>query len=56
MLLASAELFGLAGLAPWAIVVGNGVGMAWLAIALRQAMNRPIEPPLVLPQALERVS
>jgi hypothetical protein len=55
VLLASAELFGLAGLAPWAIVVGNGVGMAWLGIALRQAMNRPIEPQLVHPQALERV-
>lgn len=55
-LLASAELFGLAEFAPWAIVIGNTVGMIWLTIALRHAMNRPLDPTLVYSQRLETVS
>jgi hypothetical protein len=54
-LLAAAELFGLAEFAPWAIVIGNTVGMIWLTIALRQAMSRPIEPALAYAKALEPV-
>ena len=52
-LLASAELFGLAEFAPWAIVIGNTVGMIWLGLALRKAMRHPIEPELAYAQALE---
>jgi hypothetical protein len=52
-LLASAELFGLAEFAPWAIVIGNTVGMIWLTVALRQAMSRPLEPALAYAKALE---
>lgn len=54
-LLAAAELFGLAEFAPWAIVIGNTIGMIWLAIALRQAMSRPLEPALAYAKALEPV-
>ena len=54
-LLLSAELFGLAEFAPWAIVIGNTIGMIWLAIALHQAMNRPLEPTLVYARTLETV-
>ena len=52
-LLAAAELFGLAEFAPWAIVIGNTLGMIWLTVALRQAMRRPLEPALAYAQALE---
>ncbi|CAN5254217.1 hypothetical protein BH11ACT5_BH11ACT5_22670 [soil metagenome] len=53
VLLAFAELFGLAEFAPWAIVIGNTVGMIWLALALRQAMRRPLEPELTFVGVLE---
>ncbi len=54
-LLASAELVGLAGLAPWAIVIGNSFGMAWLALSLRHAMSSPSEPELTYAPTLEPV-
>ncbi|CAN5345609.1 hypothetical protein BH09ACT5_BH09ACT5_20250 [soil metagenome] len=55
VLLIAAEALGLEPLAPWAIVVGNTVGMAWMGLALRQAMNRPIEPEQAPAAALQRV-
>jgi hypothetical protein len=54
-LLAAAQLVGLGEFAPWAIVIGNTIGMIWLALALRQAMNRPLEPALAPQQVLEPV-
>ena len=54
-LVAAAQLLGLGEFAPWAIVVGNTIGMIWLALALRQAMNGPLEPALVPQQVLEPV-
>lgn len=56
LLLAAAELSGLSEFAPWAVVVGNVVGMVWLAVALRRAMVRPLEPSPVHVQPLETVA
>lgn len=55
-LLVAAEAFGLWEFAPWAIVVGNTIGMVWLTAALRRAMARPLEPALVYSEPLEPVA
>lgn len=55
VLLAIAEFAGLREFAPWALVIGNTVGMIWLGIALRRAMNHPAEPALVPQPILETV-
>ncbi len=55
-LLVSAELLGLAEFAPWAIVIGNTMGMVWMTVALRRAIDRGLEPAIVYAQPLESVS
>ena len=55
-LLAGAEAAGLWQSAPWAIVVGNAVGMVWLGLALRRAVRGPLEPAPVTGQPLQAVS
>jgi len=56
VLLAAAELLGFQEFAPWAIVLGNTVGMIWLGIALRRAMASPLEPSTAYAQHLETVA
>lgn len=46
LLLVGAELLGFGELAPWAIAVGNAVGLAWLVAALRQAMSASTKSPV----------
>ena len=44
ILLTAFEMAGATELAPWSIVIGNTVGMVWLGVALRKAMNEPSDP------------
>ena len=54
-LLLVAEFTGLAAFAPWAVVLGNTVGMVWLWLALRRAMTARAEPTPVVVQSFESV-
>ena len=54
-LVVASELLGFTDAAPWAIVVGNTIGMVWLWLSLRQAMAGPLEPAPVRAQQLETV-
>ncbi|MBX3100473.1 MAG: hypothetical protein KF761_12955 [Salinibacterium sp.] len=55
ILLTSSELLGATEFAPWSIVIGNTVGMTWLVVALRKALQGPLEPALNFVPDLEPV-
>ena len=55
ILLLISEISGATEFAPWSIVIGNTVGMTWLALALRRAISRQLEPEAGAVRELEPV-